>query len=99
MMNQGGAAGAQQPTSPATKAYLESAEKMHGPMMDGLQAADPDVAFVRGMIAHHQGAIDMARVRLQFGKDEQTRKWADDVIREQQREITEMESWLQQKSR
>jgi uncharacterized protein (DUF305 family) len=63
-------------------------------MMEGLKAADPDVAFVRGMIAHHQGAIEMAKVRLQYGKDEQTKKWADDVIREQQREIAEMQDWL-----
>ena len=81
-------------TSAATKAYGDAAEKMHGPMMQGLQASDPDVAYVRGMIAHHQGAIDMAKVRLQYGKDVQTKQWANAVIREQQREIEEMESWL-----
>lgn len=80
----GGAAVVPAPTSPATKAYLDSAEKMHGPMMEGLKANNPDVAFVRGMIAHHQGAIDMAKVRLQYGKDEQTKKWSDTIIREQQ---------------
>ena len=77
-----------------TKAYIDAANTMHGPMMQGVQAADPDVAYARGMIAHHQGAIDMAKVRLTYGKDEQTRKWAEDVIREQQREIVEMELWL-----
>lgn len=85
--------------SAATKAYLEAAERMHGPMMEGLQASDPDVAFVRGMIAHHQGAIDMAKVVLQYGKDDQAKKWANDVIREQQREIAEMEEWLKKHSR
>jgi uncharacterized protein (DUF305 family) len=80
--------------SEATKAYLDAAHKMHEPMLQGLQASDPDVAFVRGMIAHHRGAIEMAAVHLQYGKHEQTRKWADDVIREQQREIQEMEDWL-----
>jgi uncharacterized protein (DUF305 family) len=90
-----------QPTavSASTKAYLESVEKMHAPMMQGMQAADPDVAFVRGMIPHHQGAIDMAKVLLQYGKDPQTRKWANDVIREQQREISEMEAWLKKNAR
>jgi uncharacterized protein (DUF305 family) len=85
--------------SASTKAYLEAAEKMHAPMMQGMQAADPDVAFVRGMIPHHQGAIDMAKVLLQYGKDPQTRKWANDVIREQQREIGEMEAWLKKNPR
>ena len=85
--------------STSTKAYLDAAEKMHAPMMQGMQAADPDVAFVRGMIPHHQGAIDMAKVLLQYGKDPQTRKWANDVVREQQREIGEMEEWLKKNAR
>jgi uncharacterized protein (DUF305 family) len=85
--------------TPASKAYMEAAERMHGPMMAGLRASDPDVAFVRGMIAHHQGAIDMAKVVLQYGKDEQAKKWANDVIREQQREIAEMEEWLKKHAR
>ena len=90
-----------QPTnqSAATKAYMEAAERMHAPMLAGLQASDPDVAFVRAMIAHHQGAIDMARVVLQYGKDDQAKKWANDVIREQQREISEMEEWLKKNAR
>jgi uncharacterized protein (DUF305 family) len=74
-------------------------DRMHGPMMQGIQEPDPDVAFVKGMIPHHQGAIDMAKVVLQYGKDEQTRKWAADVIREQQREIGEMQAWLKAKGR
>ncbi len=49
-----------------TRAYVESMNEMHGPMMDGVMADDPDVAFVRGMIPHHQGAIDMARIVLQL---------------------------------
>lgn len=90
-----------QPTSQsaATKAFMDAAERMHGPMMEGLQASDPDVAFVRAMIAHHQGAIDMAKVVLQYGKDDQAKKWANDVIREQQREINEMEEWLKKHAR
>jgi uncharacterized protein (DUF305 family) len=87
------------PFSPATKAYLEAAERMHAPMMEGVQASDPDVAFVRGMVPHHQAAIDMAKVVLQYGKDPQTRKLAEDVVREQQREITEMQEWLKKNAR
>jgi len=85
--------------SAAAKAYLEAAERMHGPMMEGVQASDPDVAFVRGMIPHHQAAIDMAKVVLQYGKDPQTRKLAEGVVREQQREITEMQEWLKKNTR
>jgi uncharacterized protein (DUF305 family) len=76
------------------QAYETAMERMHGPMMEGVRDPDPDVAFVRGMIPHHQGAIDMARIVLQHGRDAQTRKWAADVIREQEREIAEMQAWL-----
>jgi uncharacterized protein (DUF305 family) len=90
------AAGSAHPShgTEAARAYESAMERMHGPMMAGVRDPDPDVAFVKGMIPHHQGAIDMARVVLQHGKDEQTRKWAADVIREQAREIAEMEAWL-----
>ena len=87
------------PASAATKAYLDATERMHAPMMEGVQASDPDVAFVRGMIPHHQAAIDMAKVVLQYGKDPLTKKLAADAVREQQREITEMQEWLKKNAR
>src|SRR5687767_1569270 len=40
--------------SEAGKAYMEAMKKMDMPMMQAAQASDPDVAFVRGMIPHHQ---------------------------------------------
>ncbi|MGO4526926.1 DUF305 domain-containing protein [Microvirga sp. 2MCAF35] len=82
--------------TPATQGYRQANETMHR-NMDIAFSGDPDVDFVRGMIPHHQGAIDMAKVALQHGKDEQVRKWAADVIREQEREIAEMKDWLKKK--
>jgi uncharacterized protein (DUF305 family) len=82
--------------TPATKAYREANAKMHRDM-DIAYSNDADIDFVRGMIPHHQGAIAMAKVLLQHGKDEQTRKWAGDVIREQEREIAEMQAWLKKR--
>ena len=52
---------------------------MHGPTMEGMKAGDADVAFVKGVIPHHQGAIDMAKVALQYDKDAETRKWAEEI--------------------
>jgi len=80
-----------------TRAYVESMNEMHGPMMDGVMADDPDVAFVRGMIPHHQGAIDMARVVLKHGKDPETRKLAGEIIKAQEKEIAFMRDWLKKK--
>jgi uncharacterized protein (DUF305 family) len=82
--------------APSTKAYREANTKMHRDM-DIAYSGDPDVDFVRGMIPHHQGAIDMAKVALENSKDEQIRKWATAVIREQEREIAEMQDWLKKK--
>jgi uncharacterized protein (DUF305 family) len=92
----GHAASAPSADTPATKAYREANTKMHRDM-DIAYTNDADVDFVRGMIPHHQGAIDMAKVALRNGKDEQVRKWATDVIREQEREIGEMRAWLKSK--
>jgi uncharacterized protein (DUF305 family) len=98
----GGAA--QQPATPPTqsewtRAYTEAMDRMHGPMVEALQDPDADVAFVKGMIPHHQSAIDMAQIVLKHGKDEQVKKWANDVIREQEREIAEMKEWLAKRGR
>jgi uncharacterized protein (DUF305 family) len=87
---------AQTPSAPSTHGYRQANETMHR-NMDITFSGDSDVDFVRGMIPHHQGAIDMAKVALQHTKDEQIRKWATEVIREQEREITEMETWLKNK--
>jgi uncharacterized protein (DUF305 family) len=84
------------PDTPATQGYKRANETMHK-NMDIAFSGNADIDFVRGMIPHHQGAIDMAKVALQHAKDEQIRKWAQDVIREQEREIAEMRTWLKNK--
>ena len=80
-----------------TRNYVDAMGAMHGPMMEGVMSDDPDTAFVRGMIPHHQGAIDMARIVQQHGDDPQTKAWAEQIISAQEREIAEMEAWLKEK--
>ena len=74
---------------PSSKAFAESNARMHAGM-DIDFSGNADVDFVRGMIAHHQGAIEMAQIQLQYGKDEQLRRLAQGIIVEQQQEIATM---------
>ncbi|KQW31564.1 hypothetical protein ASE36_04810 [Rhizobium sp. Root274] len=79
--------------SPSSKAFAAANEKMHKDMAVPL-AGNADVDFVQGMIPHHQGAIDMAKIVLEHGKDPEIRKLAEDVIKAQEGEIAMMKAWL-----
>lgn len=82
--------------SPDWSELMESMEKMHVAMDKIDRTGDSDVDFVRLMLPHHQGAIDMARAQLMYGKDPQMRRLAQEIITDQQSEIELMQLWLKQ---
>ena len=51
---------------------------------------DVDRDFVAMMVPHHQGAIDMARAVLRYGRNEQLRRIAQEIIVDQLQEIAAM---------
>jgi uncharacterized protein (DUF305 family) len=82
------------PDDPAsTKGFKEAdmrmMQNMHAPF-----TGDPDVDFRTAMIPHHKGAVDMAKVALKHAKNPETKKMAQKIIDDQEREIREMQAWL-----
>lgn len=77
----------------STQAYRLANDKMHAEMTVNF-TGDADIDLMRGMIPHHQGAIDMARVVLKHGKAPEVRKLAEEVVTAQEGEIELMKQWL-----
>jgi uncharacterized protein (DUF305 family) len=77
----------------ASAAFAAANEKMHRDMSIDY-TGDPDIAFLRAMIAHHQGAIDLANVILEYGDDDEIARLAQEVIAEQTAKIARMREWL-----
>jgi len=88
-----GAAPPDRTTAPSTQAFREANERMHRDMGIAF-TGDADRDFARGMIAHHQGAIDMAKVVLQYGTDPSIAALAREIIGTQEREIATFLAWL-----
>jgi uncharacterized protein (DUF305 family) len=78
----------------AHRDLMAGMDAMDAGMAKGMLAANLDVAFICGMIPHHQGAIDMAKAELAHGTDPFARQLAQDIIASQQTQIDEMRDWL-----
>ena len=76
----------------STAAFQAVNDKMHK-AMDIPFTGNADRDFIAGMIAHHQGAVDMANVVIKFGKDPDVRKLAEEIIQAQEKEIAWMKAW------
>ena len=81
---------------PATVAYAAAMDKMMADMMVPY-TGDVDVDFAAGMIPHHQAAIDMAKIQLEFGTDPGMRELAEAIIAAQESEIATLKAFLASK--
>ena len=78
---------------PSSLVFQGANAKMHRDMAI-VFTGNADIDFVKGMIPHHQGAIDMAKIELAFGDDPEIRKLAEGIVAAQEAEIALMQAWL-----
>ena len=72
----------------------QAMEKMNRDMTGVPMTGNPDRDFAAMMVPHHQGALDMARVYLQEGKDPEMRRMAEKTIQDQEKDINELREWM-----
>jgi len=86
------------PKSTFVAQMMQAMERMDAGMMAAKPTGNPDRDFAAMMIPHHQGAIDMAKAELIYGRDPVLRRFAQGIIVEQQQEIELMQRYLQDTS-
>jgi uncharacterized protein (DUF305 family) len=77
----------------ASAAFMAANDAMMKDMMVE-PTGDADRDFIRMMIPHHQGAVAMAKVVLEYGKDADVKRLAEGIIKAQEEEIAWMQDWL-----
>jgi uncharacterized protein (DUF305 family) len=85
--------GKEPPPSPAARAYMDAAIQMHLDMAVPY-SNDADKDFAATLEAHHKGAVAIAQVELQYGKDPQMRQLAEAVLEARKRELALLQAWL-----
>jgi uncharacterized protein (DUF305 family) len=75
--------------SPSSAAFMRAMEGMQEGMSAEM-SGDPDLDFLRGMLPHHEGAVAMAKVELEYGRNEKARDLARRIVASQEAEIAEM---------
>lgn len=78
--------------------FADAEERMHHKMMKA-EGDTPDETFVRKMIEHHRGGIEMGQIHMEEGSDPMLHDMVRKSMAHQEKEIQELESWLSSKGR
>lgn len=82
-----------QANAAAMEALKAANQRMHHAMNIDW-SGNPDLDFVRAMIPHHEGAVEMARVAIDHCSDAELKRLAEKIIADQEKEISDMRDWL-----
>ncbi|HDZ71203.1 MAG TPA: DUF305 domain-containing protein [Aurantimonas coralicida] len=79
----------------SSQGYMDAMQRMQEQMGATQMTGDADTDFAKMMIPHHQSAIEMAKVELENGKDEELKTLAQKMIDDQEKEIEQLQTWLE----
>ena len=86
----------------AAQSTNHGSEQMHKGMMSGMHqmqgmkmTGDTDKDFAMMMKMHHQQALDMAKAQVAHGKSSEMKAMAEKMIKDQSKEIAQLDAWLQ----
>ena len=83
---------------PHAMSFMHAMDDSMSRMDNGMKSAsingNVDHDFATMMVPHHQGAIDMAKAELLYGKDPVMKRLAEEIVVDQQSEIQAMQLWL-----
>jgi len=78
--------------------FKKAMDKMHKDMMIK-SSGNIDTDFLKGMIPHHQGAVDMAEELIKKTRDPELKAFAEKIVKDQRAEIKQMQDWLKKKNK
>ncbi len=82
------------PNDPASTKDFKAADMKMMHNMSVPYTGNPDMDFRTHMIPHHLGAVEMAKVALKHARDPETKRMAQKIIDNQEKEVAEMQDWL-----
>ncbi|TXF79584.1 DUF305 domain-containing protein [Chryseobacterium sp.] len=83
-------------TSADHKAFQQDLNRSMSAMMDKNIPVHNDIDrdYAQQMIPHHQSAVDMAKVYLEYGKEQELLKLCSAIVKTQTAEIESLKDWL-----
>ena len=83
-------------------ASTKDLKEAHMDMMKNMNmefTGNADVDFARSMAKHHEGGVAMAKIQLKHGKDPEMRAMAEKIMKDQEKEIADFNSWLKKNAK